>query len=389
MTNDPFKKLGALTVMEEMLRRQRQFDQILKPSSLLGITERFEQLSATAKVYENLHSHTKLFAFMQSPAYLKALEVGASMQRFADIGARIEASTFAVHRVGDWARLSQIAATRVQPFQSLMATDVWAETLSRRMSAITVDWAVVDGEEESAEAFARLSRLSDLSRTAPTYTDETTEILVEELGEPVAAPADAESVEDREARYDAAGRERELIAFPPATYTEILVSAGHLVSFPAPPVVAVEDGPIEPMAYSPETGFLLNSLEANLRELVVAQLKALEGEAWLKRRVPEAVRKTWIAGREAAKAVGKPVMPPIYYANFMDLADVITSGSNWPVFQAMFTSKENLRVGLVRLYGIRNDIAHSRPIGLTDQLIAVAEGAILFRAMGMTVTFGR
>ncbi|HEY9219033.1 MAG TPA: hypothetical protein VIO94_13355 [Phenylobacterium sp.] len=390
MTNDPFKKPGALAAMEEALRRQRQIDLILKPESLMGVTQRFEQLSVTSKAYESLRGHTKLFEFIQTPAYMKALEAASSMQRFADIGARVGASGLAVHRVGDWALLSQFAAARVQPFQSLMATDAWAATLSRRMSRIPVDWAVVDGEEESAEAFARLSRLSDLTRAAPTYTDETTEILVEELGEPVAEPtADDETVAGREARYDAAGRERELIAFPPATYTEVLVSAGYLVSFPPPPFVAVEDGLIEPVAYSPETGFLLNSLEANLRELIVAQLRALEGDAWMKRRVPEAVRKAWTAGQEAAKSAGKPVMSPIHYANFMDLADVITSGANWPVFQAMFTSKENLRVGLLRLYGIRNDIAHSRPIGLSDQLIAVAEGAILFRAMGMTVTFGR
>lgn len=389
MTNDPFKHLIRPTAFEDLMRRQRMLEDMLKPSAAQQLLERIGQAGAAMKVFENLDRHTKLMSFVQTPAYVKALEAATSFKALSDFGARFETTQLAVGRVAEIGRLSELAAARVRPFESLLRADNWTATLAQRMAAIEVDWAVVDAEEELAEAFARLSRLSDLTREAPVYTDETTEILVEELGEPTLAPAEAETSEVREARYDAAGRERELIAFPPAAYTQILVSAGHLVSFPPPPLVVVEDGLIEPVAFSPQTGLLLQSLEANLRELVVAQLKALEGDAWLKRRVPEGVRKAWLAGQEAAKAGGKPVFSPIYYANFMDLADVITARNNWATFQGYFANKDNLRVGLIRLYGIRNDIAHSRPISLSDQLIAVVEGAILFRAMGLAVTFGR
>ncbi|GGL35618.1 hypothetical protein [Caulobacter rhizosphaerae] len=389
MIDDPYKNLFRPSALDEITRRQRMLDDLLKPSAAQRILERIEQARTATKMFEHLDRHSKLMSFLQTPAYMKALEAATSVRTLSDIGARLESTQLAVHRVADIGRLAELAAARVRPFESLLRVDNWTSALTQRMAAIDVDWAVADAEEESAEAFARLSRLSDLTREAPVYADETTEILVDELGEPTLAPAEVETSEVREARYDAAGRERELIAFPPAHYKEILVSAGHLVSFPPPPLVAVEGGLIEPVAFSPETGFLLQSLEANLRELVVAQLKALEGDAWLKRRVPEGVRKAWIAGQQAAREAGKPVFAPIHYANFMDLADVITAGNNWGTFQGFFANKDNLRVGLIRLYGIRNDIAHARPISLTDQLIAVIEGAILFRAMGLAVTFGR
>jgi len=349
--------------------------------------EAIERATAGTRAFEDLTRHAKLLEFTQTPAYLKAIEAATAPSRFAEIGRSIELSSFIAPKFPELLKLSEIAAARVHPFEKITKQAEWGAILSDRMFRIDVAWALGEELEGSAEAFARLSRMSDIARVGPAYSDETTEILVEELGQPSEAPAGAETIEQREERYDQAGRDRELIAFPPTSYGQILVSAGYAVSFPPPPIVAVAEGLIEPVRFSPETGFLLQSLEAHLREMVASRLHALEGDAWVRRRVPEKVREKWKDGREAAKLAGKPVLAPIHYANFMDLADVITAGNNWQEFQAAFTNKDNLRISLQRLYFIRNDVAHSRPISMTDGLLAITEGTILFRAMGLTVKY--
>ncbi len=346
-----------------------------------------EQVTAGTRAIDEITRRSKLIEFTQTPAYLRAIETATATSRGAEIARGLDLAHLVAPKLPEIMRLSKIIGARVHPFEDVLKSAEWNSVLYQRMSKIDVAWALGEELESSAEAFARLSRLSDLARLGSAYTDETAEILTDELGEPSEAPAEAETIEQREERYDDAGRERELIAFPPASYPTILVSAGYAVSFPAPPIVTVEEGLIEPIQFSPETGHLLQSLEAHLRETVVRCLYALEGDLWIKRRVPEKVREKWNEGRDAARTAGKPVLAPIYYANFMDLADIITSGTNWPQFQAAFTSKENLRVSLKRLYFIRNDVAHARPISMTDKLLAIAEGTILFRALGLPVGY--
>lgn len=385
---DPFRDIiRNQSAFEEITRRQRMMDELLKPPATSRMMEAIERATAGTRALEELTRRTKLLEFTQTPAYLKAIEAASAPARMAEIGRGIELANLVAPKLPEILKLSEIVAARVHPFEDILKQAEWSSVLSDRMARIDVAWALGEELEGSAEAFARLSRLSDVARAGAAYTDETTEILVDELGQPSEAPAEAETVEQREERYDDAGRDRELIAFPPASYSQILVSAGYAVSFPAPPKVAIEEGLIEPVRFSPETGFLLQSLEAHLRQLVVTRLHALEGDAWIKRRVPEKVREKWNDGREAAKVAGKPVLAPIHYANFMDLADVITAGNNWPEFQAAFTSKDNLRVSLQRLYFIRNDVSHARPISMTDELLAITEGTILFRALGLRVNY--
>lgn len=384
----PFRHLiGPQGAFEEIMRRERQMQDLLKPSATSHIMEEIERATASTRAFEELTRNTKLLEFTQTSAYLAAIEAATAASRINEIGRSVQLADLVTPKLPELLKLSEIAAARVRPFENILKQTQWSSVLSDRMAKIDVAWALGSELEGSAAAFAKLSRLSDVARVASPYTDETTEVLVDELGLPSEAPAEEETVEKREQRYDEAGRDRELIAFPPASYDQILVSAGYAVSFPPPPAVVVEEGLIESIRFSPQTGFLLQSLEAHLRQLVVARLHALDGDAWIKRRVPEKVREKWRDGREAAKLAGKPVLAPVHYSNFMDLADVITAGNNWSEFQAAFVNKDNLRVSLQRLYFIRNDVAHSRPISMTDELLAITEGTILFRAMGLSVKY--
>lgn len=379
--------IGRSAALEEIMRHERKLQELVRPSVTSRMIEAVEQASTRASVIEGLTRHSKILEFTQTPAYLRAIEAATATLGAAEISRSIQLANLIAPKLPELLRLSESVAARVRPFEDIVKQAQWSSILSDRMANIGVNWALSEEIEGSVEAFARLSRLSDVARLGTAYTDTTTEILVEELGQPSEAPAEEENIEQREARYDEAGRDRELIAFPPASYSQILISAGYAVSFPSPPTVVVEEGLIEPVRFSPQTGFLIQSLEAHLRQLVVDYLSAREGDNWMKRRVPQKVQENWRSGREAAKLAGKPVLAPIYYANFMDLADIITSGNNWPEFQAAFKNKDNLRISLQRLYFIRNDIAHARPISMTDELLAMTEGTILFRAMGLPVKY--
>ncbi|TCQ13207.1 Swt1 family HEPN domain-containing protein [Rhizobium sp. PP-CC-3G-465] len=386
---DPFRDISMSSkLLDDIARQQRMMDDILKPIAGLDLVDQFARGVAASGLMDEINKLSKLFEFTRSPAFMQAIEQANAASRMTDIAGALKLSAFVSPKIAEITHLSQIAAGCVAPFEGILnAQQDWDVILSGRMAAIDVDWALADEPEASAESFARLSRLSDVARLSAPYTDETSEIVFDELGALSASPDEKETVEVREDRYDDAGRERALIAFPPASYGRVMVSAGFGISFPEPPALSVEDGLFEPVQFSPETGYLLQSLEGHLRNFVSARLHALEGEAWIKRRVPQGVRAKWQEGRKTALAANKPAFALIHYSNFMDLADIIVAGNNWPEFTGVFPNQENLRVSLLRLYYIRNDIAHSRPISMTDMLVAMTEGTFMFRCLGLPVHY--
>ena len=114
---------------------------------------------------------------------------------------------------------------------------------------------------------------------------------------------------------------------------------------------------------------LLTTVEQHLRQLVEQKLRALDGPSWVKRRVSEPVRRKWVERQDEDRQLRRPVYDPIHYADFMDLADVITQGNNWrDGFAAIFGNADDLRRSLSRLHPVRKAIAHSRPLCRADVL---------------------
>ena len=381
------KMNGTQSVVDLAMGRLNREDLAMRAAMGLGpvsdsLTRAAGGLSATSYMEE----HTRLLALTRTTEFQSTIE--RAMQGFALVERNEKLLAKFMNPTTDIERLSSIAALNVPSWQSsLMEKQGWESVLSDRMGRLNVDWALAGATEASADAFARLGRLADVARYGAPYSDEAADALLVEIGTPTGSPEEIETVEEREVRYDDVGRERELIAFPPVAYSQILVSAGYAVSFPAPPPLMAIGGLIEPVRYSPETGELLQSLEAHLRHFVVTHLKSAVGRAWLKQRVPFEMREKWKAMAVEAEAEGKPVFEPIHYANFMDLFDIIARKDNWPLFSAAFRSRENLQMSMLRAYSIRNDVAHSRPISMTDELIATTESTMLFRAIGLTVNY--
>ncbi|MDO8838750.1 MAG: Swt1 family HEPN domain-containing protein [Parvibaculum sp.] len=278
-------------------------------------------------------------------------------------------------------QLARSVAEAVAPYEGAFRNiALWQESLAERMIAMRSTWALESHLEVSVTGFARLARLSDAVHSPQPYGETVSELVHDELGERRLGDEPSEPL-DADADAIAGGMNVELIAFAPNTYGEVTFSAGFrfsLAKVEPPRAIAAED---PGAVFDPVHWTILITLENTLRGLVETELRALEGEAWLRRRVPGDVHKRWIERQEEDRTAGRPVFPLIHYADFMDLAQLICQKNNWPVFLHVFTKKDDFRISLQRLHPVRKAIAHGRPIGRADTLILISEATRVLRAL--------
>ena len=239
--------------------------------------------------------------------------------------------------------------------------------------------------QRDAIRFTRLSNLSKIVHTEDPFSNSVAELFGRELGDANTAELSANTNERDEAAMRA-GLNPELIAFPCATYDRVLFSAGFTLSFASVPVPqALESSELD-AAFNPQHWQLLNELEQRLRQEIEHRLEKLVGSHWAKQRIPQSVRKRWMDRQDQDRADGRTVYSAIQYADFMDLAAVITRHDNWrEAFQAIFRDRDDISMSLRRLHPVRKALAHSRPLGRADVLTLVSEATRIYRALGIRV----
>jgi|GEM_PF-6526674 len=267
-----------------------------------------------------------------------------------------------------------------QRFADLSA---WAGSLELRMEQIDVAWAMRDRLAISGLAFGGLAQFSDTVRFEAPFAEATNEAVVEELGAVINDDPE-DTLKDREARYDAAGRNPSLVAFPEPAYDIVVVASGFVLEFPpAPAPQAIENVVgVQPIADVHHAA--VRDIENHLRAFIVRHLSTVEPK-WEKQRVPGDMHRKWRERQDVDRALKRAVYPAIYYADLAELGQVIAQNNNWPVFQPFFETRDGLLVSLSRLTPIRNAIAHGRPLSQTDVLNIVAEGARIMRAVGVLI----
>ena len=239
--------------------------------------------------------------------------------------------------------------------------------------------------QRNAIRFTRLSSLRNIVHTEDPFSKSVAELLGRELGDANTAELSANGNERDEAAMRA-GLNPELIAFPLATYNRVLFSAGFTLSFSSVPVPQALESPDLGASFNPQHWQLLNELEQRLRQEVEHRLEKLVGSRWAKQRVPQSVRKRWMGRQNQDRVDGRTVYSAIQYADFMDLAAVITRRDNWrEAFQAIFRDRDDIAMSLRRLHPVRKALAHSRPLGRADVLTLVSEATLIFRALGIRV----
>jgi hypothetical protein len=259
----------------------------------------------------------------------------------------------------------------------------WKHNLADRMAKLHPTWLLPDDPAHSLLGFARLSRLSDAVRSAQPYDP-----LISKLVESELASIDVDGANDFSAASGDASAEGlrypDLIAFPPAHYSDVVFIAGFRLEIPATPIPEAVETPDASAAFHPSHSRILVDIEQRLRQLVEQKLSTLCGPAWIKQRVPEAIRDRWNKRQAEERDAGRTIYAVVQYADFMDLADIIGRADNWrDAFGSIFKSKDDLLVSFRRLHPIRKAIAHGRPLGQADVLMLVSEATRMLKALGV------
>lgn len=411
MNNDPFKNDAlhhALELSESPIQkaiRQMQNDPAtralreLENSPALQAARMLEQNDIQRLIDSVTTTHTAFEAFSRSQQWAEvsgavaaahsALTRPETFEALQRIDTNLKHLVANVHHAvvppaDQIQSFSLAAAQAVNPLQEhFRRMEAWQTSLADRMAQLQNPWAFEDHLGVSIVGFARIARLHDISSGAEPFNPAGQDVFAEELGEPVAFDGD-QSPEDRETAQINAGLNAEVIAFPQDAYPHVLVSAGFELRIEAVAPVRTEGGEVG--QYDPQHASMLGQIENRLRVVIETELQRVEGEAWLRRRVHGDVRKKWQDKKSADHEQRGDSFPLLYYADFMELMDIICEGKNWrEAFQQFFVSKQDFQVSMQRLAPVRNTIGHNRPLVRTDQLILFAEGSRILRALGVRI----
>lgn len=130
----------------------------------------------------------------------------------------------------------------------------------------------------------------------------------------------------------------------------------------------------------------LQRVESQLRRFIDHVMTCAFGSEWPSQQLPMRMVEKWRKRRQSDEAAGAPVRPLVAYANFTDYELIVLGKDIWePVIQAYFTSPELIRESTQRLYPIRNDTMHARPITQDDELLLYVETKRIMSVIESTV----
>ena len=371
-----------------MLEQQDRFQKLLRQPAIEALTtsHQWPDISVTlaaARRAEQISTALADSARVQNDSLVHAARAFATSDLFTELQ-RIDQELTRRVLTANRAILPTIDALRPLAEQAVAALQPIAaqRTTLAKMAKLTTPWLLKNHAAVSATGFVRIAHLRDVATEHQPYEPAASEAYEEQLGEPVPFNPD-DAPEEREAAAIDAGTNPEVVAFPTPAYPQVLFVAGFKFDLPSSPAPPSDSGDGS-AAFDPQHAALLRYLEDRLRTFVVAELSRIEGPAWIRMRVPKAMKDKWENRRDKDRDQRGDSYPSIYYADLTDLSDVICRNDNWnDAFKPIFKHKPDLQVGMRRLNPIRNALAHSRPLVRTDQLSLACEALRLFRALGV------
>lgn len=261
------------------------------------------------------------------------------------------------------------------------------DSLREYLGSLNTSYILPEFPRASIFGFGRLTNLSNTIHTESPYASTVNETVAEEIG----AGIDVETAEgltdplDRDTAAIEAGLQAELVAFPPSGYSQVLYEAKFQLSIPTAGIISASTRRTAPDTMpSAEYYELLIEVESHLRNLIVQRLFQIEGNKWIKRRVPEDIRKRWNERIGKERALRRNILRPIDYSDFADLMHIICRADNWrEAFETVFNDKNELQVSFGRLMPVRNAIGHARPLGMSDILFLISESTRILSALGV------
>jgi hypothetical protein len=287
-----------------------------------------------------------------------------------------------------------IAQFRMDPLSESLAR--YAEQTSSLQSAIEsmrTPWLDIQEVMRSMAGFAELQGIGAALGSMPSFGDSLASALRVDLGDwRDAITWPPEIITDLVARSDfyvRLGFDQALTDFPGPAFEQSVDIAGlrreppSLVDRYGVPVPRSDDGDEEEsftrtnMAHD----WLLR-LETQLREFIDKRMTRAFGPDWPKRRLPNGMYEEWQEKKRKAKGAGGRDWPLIAYADFTDYERVMCRTDNWrEIFAPFFGRPESVRESFQRLYPIRLDTMHARPVTQDDELLLYVETRRLLKVI--------
>ena len=291
------------------------------------------------------------------------------------------------------ARQNLLADFQENPLAEVMSRYVEsANSIGRLMQSMTTPWLDVQERLGSVRGLAQIQGISSLLDRSPSYDKQLSAALRFDLGDwrdRITFPKIAlEDVGGRVEFYESLGFDASLTNFPAEAFQEALTASSlrreppSQVKLFAPPIIQ-EDEEKEPIFERTSTAYSwLLRLETHLRRFIDDTMTRAFGEDWPRHRLPNKLHEEWADKKQKAEQEGHTSRPLVAYADFTDYERVICKRDNWrEVFSRHFRRPENIRESLQRLYPIRLDTMHARPITQEDELFLVVEVRRVFKVI--------
>jgi hypothetical protein len=232
---------------------------------------------------------------------------------------------------------------------------------------------------QSVGGFARLQGIGQALANIPTFDVKLASALrvdLEDWRDRITWPEGMfDDLTARSEFYQGLGFDPTLTDFPASAFHESLDIAG--VSREPPSLVATPPDDNDEEARLKRTniaqGWLLR-LETHVRRFIDDRMTQAFGPDWRKHRLPKDLYDKWREKKVTAEKAGARGWPLIAYADFTDYELVICKRDNWrEVFGSYFSRPESVRETFQRLYPVRLDTMHARPITQDDELLLYVE----------------
>jgi hypothetical protein len=297
-------------------------------------------------------------------------------------------------RLPDITELTRLMAD----FQTIAASDVLkryaegASGIQRAMERMSTPWLDAQESMRSIAGFAALQGIGRALSRMPSFGDQLGSTLRADLGDwrdTITFPNEVfTNLAARSDFYVKLGFNPVLTDFPAAAFVESLEIADlrHDPPAAAPlrgsPVPVSRDAREETHLHRTNTAhYWLLRLERQLRRFIDEKMTTAFGLDWPKHRLPNPLYGEWLARKQTARRQGSAERPLIDYADFTDYEKVICRRDNWKIFKPHFCREESVRESLQRLYPIRLDTMHARPITQDDELFLYVEARRLSKVI--------
>lgn len=307
-----------------------------------------------------------------------------NMEQARQVLAAFDRAQFRLPEMAETARL--IADLRSGPLAESVARYA-AHTFGLRepIESMRTPWLDTQQSLRSVSAFAELQGIGHAVRNMPAFGENLSAALRTGLGDwrdAITWPPDIfRDCSVRSDFYENLGFDRALTDFPPPAFEQSLDIAGFHSEMPV--LVARYGRPVQQLENRVEEEALARTnaaydwllrLETQLRRFIDECLTEAFGEDWPKHRLPNGLYEQWQEKKKKAKQADGKEWPLISYADFTDYERVICRTDNWhEVFAALFGRPESVRESFQRLYPIRLDTMHARPITQDDELLLYVE----------------